>query len=42
MRPLVEVVEHATSKLADADRAAIAGYLKQIPPITNKIRSARH
>lgn len=39
---MAEVVEHSTSKLTDADRAAIAAYLKQIPPITNKIRSAQH
>jgi mono/diheme cytochrome c family protein len=34
---MVEVVENSTSKLTDADREAIALYLKSLPPIANKI-----
>ncbi|WP_202526161.1 c-type cytochrome [Sneathiella litorea] len=33
-----EVISHSTSKLTDEDLAAIAAYLKSIPPINNKIQ----
>lgn len=33
-----EVVKNSTSKLTAADRAAIAAYLKAIPPVANKVR----
>jgi mono/diheme cytochrome c family protein len=35
---MAEVVENSTSKLTDADREAIALYLKSLPPIANKIK----
>lgn len=34
------VIEHGTAKLGDADRAAIAAYLKSLAPIKNAIRKA--
>jgi len=37
-----EVVANATSKLTAADRAAIAAYLKWVPPVANKVRDRRH
>lgn len=33
-----EVIDHSLSKLTDEDLAAIAAYLKSIPPINNKIQ----
>jgi len=39
---MAEVVKNSTGKLTAADRAAIAAYLKQIPPITNKLRRSQH
>ena len=33
-----EVINHSTSKLTEDDLAAIAVYLKSIPPINNKIQ----
>ncbi|HEY4133603.1 MAG TPA: cytochrome c [Alphaproteobacteria bacterium] len=33
---MAEVVEHGTSKLTDEDLAAMAAYLKALPPIVNK------
>jgi len=39
---MAEVIKNATGKLTDADRAAIAAYLKQIPPIANKLRRSQH
>ncbi len=34
---MYDVVEHGTSKLTDADRRAIAVYLKALPPIQNSV-----
>lgn len=39
---MAEVVKNSSSKLTDADRNAIAAYLKAIPPIANKIRRSQH
>jgi len=36
------VIEHGTSRLTDQDRAAIAAYLKSLPPIKNAVRKAAH
>ena len=33
-----EVIDHSLSKLTEDDLAAIAAYLKSIPPINNKIQ----
>ncbi|MCF8467974.1 MAG: cytochrome c, partial [Sneathiella sp.] len=36
-----EVIDHSLSKLTDDDRAAIAAYLKNIPPIRNKVEKPK-
>ncbi|MEX1035439.1 MAG: cytochrome c [Sneathiella sp.] len=34
---MAEAIDHSLSKLTEEDRAAIAAYLKNIPPINNKV-----
>ena len=36
-----EVVDDSTSKLSPEDRAAIAQYLKSVPPIAHKVRKTK-
>ncbi len=35
---MAEAIDHSLSKLTEEDRAAIAAYLKSIPPIENKVK----
>jgi hypothetical protein len=35
---MADVVEHGTAKLGDADRRAIAVYIKSIPPLAGRGR----
>ncbi len=37
---MAEAIDHSLSKLTEEDRAAIAAYLKSIPPIENKVTSS--